>query len=51
MYYLQLNTRKAWEGPAIIGISLSIVQVVGDKRVSIDESRVRDKSEGSHVGK
>ena len=26
-----------------MGISLSIVQVVGDKRVSIDESRVRDR--------
>ena len=42
---------KAWEGPAITGIGLSIVQVDGDKRVSMDESRVQDKSEGSHIGK
>ena len=34
-----------------MGISASIVQVDGDKSVSIDESRVQDKSEGSHVGK
>ena len=41
----------AWEGPAITGIGRSIIHVIGDKRVSMDESRVRDKSEGSHVGK
>ena len=39
---LRLNTRKAWERPAMTDMSLSIVQDNGDKKVSMDESRVQD---------
>ena len=40
---LWLNTRKAWEGPTTMG--LSIVQDNGDEEVKHDESIVQSKSE------